>query len=50
MPTGRRGPWYCEDSMPQYKGLPGSESKSGWVGELGGGGDRVFQRGNQERR
>jgi hypothetical protein len=19
----RRGPWYCEDHMPQYRGMPG---------------------------
>jgi hypothetical protein len=23
--------------MPQYRGMPGPESKSGWVGEQGGG-------------
>jgi hypothetical protein len=37
--------------MSQYRGMPGSGSRSGCVGEQGeGGGDRGnFQRGNQER-
>jgi hypothetical protein len=26
--------------MPQYRGMPGPESGSGWVGEQGGGGYR----------
>jgi hypothetical protein len=30
-----RGPWSCEGSMPQYRGLPGPGSGSGWVGEQG---------------
>jgi hypothetical protein len=50
--NGRRGPWPCEDSMPQCRGMPGPGSLSGWVGEQGEGeGDRGrgFQRGNQER-
>ena len=39
--NGRRGPWSCEGSMPQYRGMPGPESRSGWVGKLfEGGGDR----------
>ena len=21
--NGRRGPWSCEDHMPQYRGIPG---------------------------
>jgi hypothetical protein len=29
--------------MPQYRGIPGPGSRSGWVGEQGkGGGDREF--------
>jgi hypothetical protein len=36
--------------MPQYRGMPGPGSRSGWVGELGKGkADRGFWRGNQER-
>jgi hypothetical protein len=35
--------------MPQYRGLPGPESRSGWVGECvcvgGGGEDREFSEG-----
>jgi hypothetical protein len=33
--NGRRGPWSCEDHMPQYRGMPGPGSGSGWVGEQG---------------
>jgi hypothetical protein len=41
--SGRRGPWSYEGSMPQYRGMPGPGSGSGWVGEQGeGGGDREF--------
>jgi hypothetical protein len=29
----RRGPWSCESSMPQYRGMPGLGSRSGWVGK-----------------
>jgi hypothetical protein len=37
----RRSPWSCEGSMPQYRGMPGPRSGSGWVGEQGeAGGDR----------
>ena len=44
--NGRRGPWSCEDSMPQYRGMPGPGSGSWWVGEQGdGGGDRGFLEG-----
>ena len=33
--------------MPQYRGMPGPGSWSGWVGEQGdGGGDREFLEGN----
>ena len=39
----RRGPWSCEGSMPQCRGMPGPGSGSGWVGELGKPGeDRGF--------
>ena len=39
--NGRRDPWSCEGSMPQYRRMPGPGSRSGWVGEQGdGGGDR----------
>ena len=32
--------------MPQYRGMPGPGSGSGWVGEQGeGGGDRGFSEG-----
>jgi hypothetical protein len=33
--NGRRGPWSCEGSMPQCRGMPGPGSWSGWVGEQG---------------
>ena len=36
--NGRRTPWFCEDHMPQYRGIAGLGSRSGWVGEQGGGG------------
>ena len=26
-------PWYFEVHMPQYRGMPGPRSGSGWVGE-----------------
>jgi hypothetical protein len=45
--NGRRGPWSSEGSMPQYRGMPGSGSRSEWVGEQGErGGDGDFQREN----
>jgi hypothetical protein len=31
--NGRRGPWSYEDYMPQYRGMPGPGTRSGWVGE-----------------
>jgi hypothetical protein len=34
---GRKAPWSCKLYMPQYRGMPGSRSRSGWVGEQGGG-------------
>jgi hypothetical protein len=41
--NGRKGPWSCEGSMPQCRGMPGPGSGSGWVGEQGEGeGDRGF--------
>ena len=40
-------PWPCEDSMPQYRGIPEPGSKSGWVGEQGKWeGIEDFRRGN----
>jgi hypothetical protein len=27
--NGRRGPWSCEGSMPQYRGMPGRGGRSG---------------------
>jgi hypothetical protein len=35
--NGRRDPWSCEGSMPQYRGMPGPGGRSGWVGEQGEG-------------
>ena len=35
--NGRRGPWSCEGFMPQYRGMPGPGSRSGWVGQQGEG-------------
>jgi hypothetical protein len=41
--NGMRGPWSYKDSVPQYRGMPGPESRNGWVGKQGeGGGDRGF--------
>jgi hypothetical protein len=34
--NGRRGPWSCDDYIPQYRVMPGPGSRSGWVGEQGG--------------
>jgi hypothetical protein len=33
--NGRRGPWSCEGSMPQCRGMLGPGSWSEWVGEQG---------------
>jgi hypothetical protein len=48
--NGRRSPWSCEGSMPQYRGPPGPGSGSGWAGEQGEGGREEgigdFRRGN----
>jgi hypothetical protein len=47
--NGRRGPWSCEDSIPQYRGMPGPGGRHGWVVEQGEGeGIGGFLRGNQE--
>jgi hypothetical protein len=38
-------PWSWKGSLPQYRGMPGPASRSGWVGEQGeaeGGEDRGF--------
>jgi hypothetical protein len=35
--NGRRGPWSCKDSMPQYRGMQEPGSRSGWVGKQGEG-------------
>ena len=40
--NGRRDPWCCENYMPQYRGMPGPENGSGWVGEQGAEGYRGF--------
>jgi hypothetical protein len=38
--------WSCEGSMPQYRGMLGPGSRSGWVGEQGEGTwDRGFSEG-----
>jgi hypothetical protein len=34
---GREAPWSCKLYMPQYRGMPGPRSGSGWVGEQGRG-------------
>jgi hypothetical protein len=48
--NGRRALWSCEGSMPQYRGMPGPESSSGWVIEQGEDGeDREFLEGKLER-
>jgi hypothetical protein len=33
--NGRKDPWSCEGSMPQYRGMPGPGTGSEWVGEQG---------------
>jgi hypothetical protein len=38
--NGRRGPWYCKDHMPQYRGILGPGSGSGGLGSRVGGGYR----------
>ena len=36
---GRGGgfPWSCKEHMPQYRGMPGPESRIGWIGKQGRG-------------
>jgi hypothetical protein len=47
---GRKGPWSCEGSMPQCRGMSGPGSRCVWVGDQGEGKRIVsFWRGNQER-
>ena len=31
----REAHWSCKLYMPQYRGMPGSRSGSGWIGEWG---------------
>jgi hypothetical protein len=45
--SGRRDSWSCEDSMPQYRGMPGLGSGNVLVGEQGEGG---WYRGFLERK
>jgi hypothetical protein len=46
--TGGDTPWSCGGSMPQCRGMPGSGSRSGWVGEQKKGGvDKEFSEGKQ---
>ena len=33
--NGRRGPWSCEGSMSQCRGIPAPGIESRWVGEQG---------------
>jgi hypothetical protein len=35
--NGKRGPWSCEGSMPQCRGMPGRRGGSGWIGKQGEG-------------
>jgi hypothetical protein len=41
----RRGPRSCEGSKPQYRGMPGLGSRSGYVGEQEGRSDMGFSEG-----
>ena len=34
---GIEAPWYCKFYMPQYRGMSGPRSRSGWVEEQDGG-------------
>jgi hypothetical protein len=48
--SGRRGPLSYEGSMPQCGGMPGPESRSGWVGEQGEGMEEgIFSEGKPEK-
>jgi hypothetical protein len=40
LPVGRDAPWCCKLYKPQYRGMPGPRSGSGWVGKQGRG--RVY--------
>ena len=42
----RGGPWFCEGSMPQCRGMPGQGSRSGWVSEQE---EKGWDRGNEEK-
>jgi hypothetical protein len=33
--NGKRGPWSCEGSMPQYRGMPGPGMGVGGLGSRG---------------
>ena len=44
--NGRRGPWSCEGSIPQYRGMSGPGRGVCWVGEqVKGEKDRGFLEG-----
>jgi hypothetical protein len=44
--SGRKGPWSCEELIPQCKEMPRPGSRSGCVGEQGEGeGDRGREKG-----
>jgi hypothetical protein len=45
--NGKRSPWSYEDSMPQYRGMPGPGIRSGFVGEQG---EVGWNRGFSERK
>jgi hypothetical protein len=48
--NGRRGPWFCEGSMPQYRRMPGPGIGVGGLGSRGRvGGDRGFSEGKLEK-
>jgi hypothetical protein len=48
--NGRRGPWSCEGSMPQYRGMPGpGPGVGGFVSMVKGEEIGDFWRENQER-
>jgi hypothetical protein len=41
--NGRRGPWSCEGSLPQYGGMPGPGKGSEWVNSGRGEGMRFSE-------
>jgi hypothetical protein len=46
--NGRRDPWSFEGSVSKYRGMLGSGSRSGWVGDQGEvGWDRSFSEGKR---